>query len=423
MIGVARIVGVVLAALFVALVGLPALLGWVAVPAGEGDAGPPAGSLVVLEPGARDVAVADVVAVAPGPGRVVLRQVQSIEGSTVTTVGPHGVPTQVDQGEIGAVAMYHVPVVGHVVAAIPVAQRPWWARAGAVAFLAWAAAELWSTRRPRDAEVVEDEPARPRRVGPTLPSASRRHALSARSSRLEASAEGADRETETTTAHPTPTSSGGAYPTRRSRARARRGPFDAVTGLLAGAVGAVVLAARSVDRRSDATDASEVSGERGGRHRAAGPASSVEPSAEDRRSSRARRARRSERSERLERPEQAASPEPAPAPETSWHQRPSTQEVAAAARVQDFEARRAAATAAFTHDVPLPRQAPPTPRPRAASPGVTPSAADSPAPPSAGMSPAERLLAQVEAKSKQIEGRGSQRRTENPRQTGEDRPD
>lgn len=400
---VARLVGAVLAVVFVLVLGLPALLGWVPLPIVDDDSTIPRGTLMVAEPvdPTHDVGSGDVVTILTDSGRLVTRDVAGVEGSTLTLSAGGESTVQVERERLRATERYGIPLLGHVAEAVPAAHRPWWGRGLGVLFLAWAAAEVWSALRARrsgaEGPAAIAAPSRRLKItrGPTRAGGAR---STARAGRVRAAYAASDLTDDDDSATEGPQDampgvadgvapagaafedagseiSGGvpgeALPTRRSRARARqRTPWDRVVEVAASAVGAVVLAARSVDRRHE-DPVEDAEAESGGRHRSAAPATSVEPR---RRSTRRRRAalatgatsrpeKASERAavppESVEAPPFEARPagSPAEASRTGstaassgrhfWAQRASKEEVARAVRVQEFEAKRAAAETAM----------------------------------------------------------------------------
>lgn len=194
-----------------------------------------------------------------------------------------------------------------------------------------------------------------------------------------------------------------ALPTRRARAEARRHrrPWHRMTDAAASAVGAVVLAARALDRRTEDPEDADAGG--GGRHRSPLPTRTVDPTPAARTTTTPTSATptsaalppggdptsspapggtqasaRSRRNGASTTPTGPADGRSAPAPRRSagatpgpdrqaatpgassagpdgtrdlWRRRASREELRRAALIQDFEARRAAAEAAFRHEL------------------------------------------------------------------------
>lgn len=163
--GVLRVVPVAtVLALLVPVLLVPRLFGWVGLPMTSAalEPGIPSGSLIIVDPVAsqnRDIPpmkVGDVVTFTPqvGSDAIVTRRITAIEpepGGQRLNLAPgerastDEMSAQVDQ--VRGIACYHVPFLGKVIALVPPTHRPWWARAFALAALAYAA---WQLRRRRE---------------------------------------------------------------------------------------------------------------------------------------------------------------------------------------------------------------------------------------------------------------------------------
>lgn len=456
-----RGIGVVLALVVVLVLGIPALLGWIPLPVTDDRSGVPAGTLVVVQPvdAAAPAETGDVVTVVTSSGALTTRAVQSTDAASLTLSAGGSTTTRVDRTHLRAVERYQLPLLGHVVGALPAAQRPWWARLLGLAFLAWAAAELWSFAKRRRATPTDDDqlalgaaPApraitsarTPARSTTSTEVATPSQALAAQAPETPAPAAAPAPVRTPTPATPTtpmrpvfpdaaapvhvpPASRAGgaraaaarAYgragtggaaavdpaadpllaplsgtrqlddlvspvpavdpalehlPTRRERARARRSsPWSRMSDAAASAIGAVVMATRTFDRRHE--DPAEASG----KHRNRMPATSIDVHPEDvpraetppTRSASAPTTGALPTSATLPTPGAAttrsagattppldtatspAAPHSTGVDETNlWAERAPKAEVERAALIQDFEARRAAAEATLLHGLP-----------------------------------------------------------------------
>lgn len=342
-----------LALAVVVVLGPPAVLGWVPLAVDDPASGVPSGSLSVVAPvaagapqAAASLSSGDVVTLADGGDGLVTRTVTSVADSTLTLATQDGSTTQVPADRLRAVEKYRLPVLGHVVQALAPA-RPWAGRLIGIAFLLWGAADIWRAvtgRRRGRHESRVDERALARALQP--------RALTATPATSEAMR--------------TP------QPTRRSRSRSRKtGPWQRFVDAAAGAVGAVVMAARTLDHRHEAIDSDSGAADRAdgsGRHRSPGPATTVSP----RRRGRGRSPAPEVTLSRPETPSPAAAGASVPpsgelgtsrpdrtgstrasergGSDDLWAPRASMDEVAHAARVQEFESRRVAAEASMTLD-------------------------------------------------------------------------
>lgn len=143
---------------------VPRLFGWVGLPVTSTtlEPGIRSGSLVVVDPvdmsepaDRPQIEVDDVVTFTPRveAADLVTRRVTAVEtrsGTTQLSLAPGGRNSAdeltTDATAVRAIARYHVPLAGGLLAALPPAHRPWWGRALALACLAYAAWQIWRRR-------------------------------------------------------------------------------------------------------------------------------------------------------------------------------------------------------------------------------------------------------------------------------------
>lgn len=327
---VARGLGVAVALLLVLVFGVPAVAGWVPVAVSDSSAGAPAGTLVVSHrlQGTPELKAGEVVTAELGDGRFITRPVRSVDAEVVTLGQGDADAVQVAADRVRSAEVYRVPLAGHLVGLIAPQFRTLVGRLLALAFLAWAAVEIWELA------------ARARRVDIDLDGA-----LAAAPRRLEL----------TSSAHRIPGTDlvfvpGRPLPSRRT---AKQREPESFVGKLTLAVddlwrAFVGLLSSTIRRHPDAPPRGRHRAPSGARPRQATPSvpeagtgsfqeirATVVPEFPAVRETRLQPARR------------MRALGAAPANPDVWGRKADLAEVEHAARVQDFEARRAAAEAAL----------------------------------------------------------------------------